>query len=391
LRRGPLLAALFAAALTLRPQLVGVGPLIPSIRDALHTSHAVAGLLATIPVLCMGLFAPPAAFLSRRLGARHALTGVLALIGLAGLLRAVAPGAELLVLLTFPLGIGMGLGNALLPVGVKERFADRPAFATGIYAVGITLGATVAAAAAVPLADVLGSWRWPLAVYSGLTVLVLALWLVLTRHETPHVSGSIARPLTLPWRSRLGWQLVASFVFMASIYYGLNAWLPDAYVERGWSEGHAGALLAVLNAVQIPIVLAVGWAADRVGSRRAWLVAFSVILLVGLLGVVLFPGAGYLWAVLLGAGNGPLFSLTMALPLDVGHGPAEVAAFTGLMLGAGYTLSAIAPFLLGAIRDATHGYDAVFWVLAGLAVARIAMDLSLTSARLAAGRGYGST
>ena len=353
MRRGPLLAALFAVALTLRPQLVGVGPLIPSIRDSLHISHAVAGLLATIPVLCMGVFAPPAAFLSRRLGPRHALTAVLVVIGLAGLLRAVAPGAALLVLLTFPVGIGMGLGNALLPVGVKQRFADRPAFATGIYVVGITLGAACAAAAAVPLADALGGWRWPLALYSGLTMLVFALWLGLTRHETPHVSSSVARPLALPWRSRLGWQLVGAFVCISSIYYGLNAWLADAYVDRGWSEGHAGALLAVLNAVQIPAVLLVALLADRFGSRRMWLMASGVLLLVSLLGIVLFPGPGYLWAGLLGASNGPLFLLTMALPLDIGHGPAEVAAYTGLMLGAGYTLSAASPFLLGAIRDAT--------------------------------------
>jgi len=391
LRRGPLLAALFLAALTLRPQLVGVGPLIPSIRDALDTSHAVAGLLGTIPVLCMGLFAPPAAFVSRRLGSRHALTGVLALIGLAGLLRTVAPGAALVVLLTVPVGIGMGLGNALLPVGVKERFADRPVFATGIYAVGIQVGATVAAAAAVPLAEALGSWRWPLAVYSGLTLVVLALWLVLTRRDTPHVAAAVARPLALPWRSLLGWQLVAAFVCMSSIYYGLNAWLPDAYVERGWSEADAGALLAVLNAVQIPVVLGVAWAAERGGSRRIWLACSSLLLLTGLLGVVLFPAAGYLWAVLLGASNGPLFSLTMALPLDVGHGAAQVAAFTGLMLGAGYTLSAASPFVLGAIRDSSGGYDAVFWTLAAVAAVRLAMDLSLTSARLATERAYGST
>lgn len=49
------LLALFLAALALRPQVVGVGPLIPEIQDDLHTSHAVAGLLGTIPVLCMGL------------------------------------------------------------------------------------------------------------------------------------------------------------------------------------------------------------------------------------------------------------------------------------------------------------------------------------------------
>ena len=50
----PLLVALFLAALTLRPQLVGIGPLLPSVQDDLDVTHAVAGLLGTIPVLCMG-------------------------------------------------------------------------------------------------------------------------------------------------------------------------------------------------------------------------------------------------------------------------------------------------------------------------------------------------
>ena len=53
-RRLGLLAGLFLAGLALRPQIVGVGPLIPAIQDDLDVSHAVAGLLGTIPVLCMG-------------------------------------------------------------------------------------------------------------------------------------------------------------------------------------------------------------------------------------------------------------------------------------------------------------------------------------------------
>ena len=56
-RRFGLLAGLFLAGLALRPQIVGVGPLIPEIQDDLDISHAVAGLLTTIPVFCMGLFA----------------------------------------------------------------------------------------------------------------------------------------------------------------------------------------------------------------------------------------------------------------------------------------------------------------------------------------------
>jgi MFS transporter, CP family, cyanate transporter len=49
-RRGglALLAALFVASLALRPQLVGVGPILPDIEADLGVSHAVAGLLGTL-------------------------------------------------------------------------------------------------------------------------------------------------------------------------------------------------------------------------------------------------------------------------------------------------------------------------------------------------------
>jgi hypothetical protein len=110
------------AALTLRPQLVGIGPLLPRVERDLGVSHAVAGLLASVPVLCMGFFAPPAAYVVARIGTRRAIASYLGLIATAGLARAVAPGAISVILLTVPIGVGMGLAGALLPVLVKERF-----------------------------------------------------------------------------------------------------------------------------------------------------------------------------------------------------------------------------------------------------------------------------
>ena len=199
MRRAPLLVALFLAALALRPQLVGIGPLLPSIQNDLGVSHAVAGLLGTIPVLCMGLFAPPAPYLSGRIGSRHAIGAALALIGVFGVVRALVPGAAGVILLTFPIGIGMGLAGAMLPVAVKERFADRPGFATGVYTSGITIGSAVAAALAVPLADLAGGWRTPLLCFGAVSTALAALWLWLTRSEPRHVRVDV-RPLRLPLR-----------------------------------------------------------------------------------------------------------------------------------------------------------------------------------------------
>jgi CP family cyanate transporter-like MFS transporter len=376
-----LLAALFAAALALRPQLVGIGPLIPEIQDDLDVSHAVAGLLATIPVLCRGLCAPPAPYLRGWLGSRKAMTVCLLIIASFGVARAFVPGVAGLLLLTFGVGVGLGLAGALLPVAVKEGFADRPAFATGTYATGISLGAAVAAALAVPIADAAFGWRASLLAFSLFTGLLVLVWIFLTR-GTPAHTRSGERPPRLPFGSPVAWVLVTVFFLMALSFYGLNAWLADAYVERGWSEGRAGALVAVFNAVTVPTSLIVPWFADRIGSRRAYLASASAILVVALLGAVTYPEGGWLWAVLIGIAFGTQFPLVMTLPLDVAHRPAEVGAVTGLMLGAGYSLGALSPFVLGAVRDATGSFSASLWLIVGFAIALLRVCLPLSRERL---------
>ena len=48
------LGALFAAAVALRPQVVAIGPLLPEMEREVRLSHLGAGLLSSIPILCMG-------------------------------------------------------------------------------------------------------------------------------------------------------------------------------------------------------------------------------------------------------------------------------------------------------------------------------------------------
>ena len=132
----------------------------------------------------------------------------------------------------------MGLGNALLPVGVKERFADRPVFATGVYAAGINIGATASAAAAVPLAHALGRLARPAARLLGGDVRRCSCSGSCSRASSAATSRPRRRgPLALPWRSPLAWRLVAAFFFMSATYYGLNAWLPGRLRRAGLERG----------------------------------------------------------------------------------------------------------------------------------------------------------
>ena len=101
-------------------------------------------------------------------------------------------------------------------------------------------------------------------------------------------------------------------------------------------------------------------------------------MLAGLLLAILAPAAGIAAAVVMGLGIGCGFSLSMALPVDVAHDGASVAATTGLMLLVAYTVAAASPVGLGAIRDLTGGYSAVMWVLVVTTSAGIALGATLS-------------
>ena len=173
--RGRLLVvAIFLVALNLRATLASVPPLVQTIRVDLGLSAATAGLLTTLPVLCMGVFAPVAQRVAQRIGreATVALALVVLLVGL--LVRLAGEHLSLLFLGALLGGAGIALCGTVLPGIVKEFFANRPGLVTGVYLFAMMAGATVAAAVAVPLADALGSWQRSLAFWSVLAVLGLA-------------------------------------------------------------------------------------------------------------------------------------------------------------------------------------------------------------------------
>jgi MFS transporter, CP family, cyanate transporter len=375
------LVGLFLASLALRPQLLAIGPLLPQMRVDLGMSHGVAGLLGTIPVLCMGIFAPIGPRLVARIGVRAALTACLTAISILGVARAVAPDAATVLAATLAIGVAVGTAGAIPAIVVKLRAPSVPALGTGAYAGGIVAGSTIAAAAAVPLAGTAVDWRFALAVISIASVVPIAAWLILVRPDRPD-ERNVATPPRLPWRSATGWLLALLFGLQSMIYYGLVAWLANVYVERGWDQASAGSLLATMNGIGLLTTIGVPLVADRLGSRRGQLLTSALAILVALLGVLVVPGAGFVWSAALGLALGAIFPIVLTLPVDVADAPGEVGAVAALMLLGGYILSSTGPVVLGAIRDVTGDFQASLWSLVGLAVALVVACLALSPRRL---------
>ena len=314
----------------------------------------------------MGIFAPLAAYLAARVGTRAAMTFALVMIGGMGVARALSPTIWTVVLLTIGVGVGMGVGNAIAPIAVRERIPRRPALGTGAYTTGIQVGSSAAALAAVPLAGLLYGWRGALVTFSAITCVLAVVWVVLTRNDPRH--DRISGRLQMPYRSLIAWLLILTFGLMGSVYYGLNAWLADAYSERGWSDTSTGALVAMMNISAIPCSFLVPWLSERYGGRVRWLSIMSVVFFVGALGLVEAPAGAYGWSLLAGTAQGGMFALVMTLPLDLERDRARLASLVAMMLGGGYTLAATAPFVLGAVRDSTGSFTAVLRCVVGFCV-----------------------
>ncbi|MGH2379706.1 MAG: CynX/NimT family MFS transporter, partial [Candidatus Limnocylindria bacterium] len=227
------LLPLFLASLALRPQLIGIGPLLPFIHETFATPHTVGGLVSTIPVFFMGVFSLSAGWLVHRLGVRAAMTVALAVLVACGGVRALSPDVSALVASTIGVGVATGLAGALLPAAVKLAVPAQAGLATGIYTIGIQLGAALSAAAAVPLALTIG-WRGALLAFSVVIALLLASWVTLGKF-IPGRARMDARAPKLPLRSGGAWHFAAILALDSLCFYGLTTWVPTIYVERGWT------------------------------------------------------------------------------------------------------------------------------------------------------------
>ena len=375
-------AGLFLATLALRPPVIAIGPLAPLLRGDLGIAAATVGLLTTIPVLCMGLLAPVGPSLAARFGPRLALAICLVSIGVAGLVRALAPTVPLLLVVTIAIGVAIGVAGAIPSMVVADRMPRRRALGTGAYAGGIVLGSTLAAALAVPLATG-GDWRRSLLILSVGTFGSVAAWLLLVRGEPDRANRPPA--VRLPWRRPIAWLLVLVFGLQSALYYGVIAWLPNVYVERGWNPSDAGALLAICNGVGLVATLGVPLIADRVGTRRVQLTIPAVACVAGFAGILVAPDPAVLWAVVLGLALGGIFPLVLTLPLDVARSPAAVGSASAFMLLGGYVISSAAPIVLGAARDLTGTFEASLVLLVVVNVAFVGCCLLLSPGRLRRG------
>ncbi len=360
--RTKLALALFASALAVRPLAVSVGPLLPAMQEDLGMGSVVAGLLGTVPIICLGLFAPVGAWLAGRLRPRPALGLALALVVLFGAARAAAPNVALLVTLTVGLGIGMGMAGSIPAMIIKARAPGHPGFMTGMYGTGVVAGAAVGSALIVILSQLSGGWRGATLLLSAPVLAAVLIGYRLLGTDPHDLRGG--EGLRLRWADPIAWLMALLFGLQSFVYWGLVIWLSAVLVSMGWSATGAGTMVTVFQLSSLVAVLGTGYVADRIGTRRAQLRVVSAAFTIAPLGLVLLPALTVGWVALAGAALGMAFPLILALPVDYATDDRDAGSKASVMLLVGYLVAAVGPTALGLVRDATSEVWPVFLMLA---------------------------
>jgi len=398
------LIGILVAALSLRAPIIALTPVLPEIMADLGIGSASAGLLTTAPVVMFALMTPLAALVIRRAGPELALLIALGGVMIGTLVRAL-PGFGSMLAGMVIMGATITVGNVVIPVIIRRDLPpERTAVATAAYTATLNVGSLLTALATVPLAEATG-WSAALLIWGAFTVIGLALWIAhIARTRSWRSAGrssgeaseasatrsdvaSITGPLPIVVDSRVSttlrrpivWLLMVAFASQSTVYYAMSTWLPTIVLDTtDLDAAAAGALaslfqgVAIVGAVIAPLLL------RYLGAVYSALL-LGVCFVVMVVGMLIAPELAGVWASFGAITHSSGFVLIFTGLVRVSRSDAEAATMSAVVQGGGYLFAALGAPLMGALREASGGWQLPLLVIAGIVLVYTA---SLVSAML---------
>ena len=373
-----LAVGLMLVALNLRPALASLGPILPDVIRDTGITAVGASILTTAPVLCLGLFGFMAPKIAGRLGTERAILAFLVVL---------AAGTALRGVLSFPgllagsiiAGAAIGIIGVLLPGLVKRDFPDKASLMTGVYTMALCAGAAFASGSVVPFQQAMGgSWPAALAVWAIPALAAALIWLPMA--PRPAMAGSTKRrvaKVTGLWTDPLAWQVTLYMGLQSAVAYMVFGWVAPMLRDRGLDPVMAGLVVSCSILVQVPAALISPMLATRRPSQSFAAVLLMVFTIVGLLGLFHAPlGTVWLWAVLLGIGQGGNFAVALTIIVLRSRDAHVAAHLSGMAQSVGYTLAAMGPLGVGVLHEWSGGWDAVSILFVSVCIAAILFGIA---------------
>ncbi|WP_318474536.1 MFS transporter [Photobacterium leiognathi] len=363
-------------ASNLRAPLTGLGPILDFISHDLGLSATQAGMLTTLPLLAFALFSPVSSGLARKIGLEPSLMIALVLVGAGVLIR--SGGSTLMLFLgTCIIGVGIAIGNVLLPSLLKRDFPKQVTTLTAVYVLIMGIGSTLSSSTAIPmmkLADSMGfnaipHWAFALATVLIFPVISIIVWLPqLAGHTRPSADTADIDSHSYLWRSAAAWQVTIFLGLNSFIMYIFISWLPSILIDNGYTENQAGYLHGVLQlSTAVPALVLIPLMA-KMKDKRAMSFAMAILAFIGILGLLVMPEHALIWVICFGFSCGGGFILGLSFVGIRTHDAHQAAALSGMAQCMGYLLAATGPIIFGSLHESTHSWEVPLYMTLAVCV-----------------------
>lgn len=375
---------IFLVSLNLRPSIAAVGPVLERIGSDLGWAGGLQGLLAAIPLVAFAAVSPLVPSLTSRIGVDCTILLALIAIALGDVIRSFTGGVGIWVG-TVMFASAIAVGNVLVPVIAKRDYADHIATATGIYSACITCGSAAAGLTASAMAQAWGGWRYALAFWAVLPLIVAVLWTARIVHSWRDAAFDACNALRqMPMTASDGsgcsmpallhrpmtWWVTLFMGTQSSAFYTMSNWMPSVSEHAGFGATAAGVHLFVFQFTGIFSGLLIPRLMRIHGSQICAAVASSLPMVVAGVGMLALPAGMPLWAFIGGIGQGASLVVALALIAMRGRTAAETVRLSGFAQSIGYLIASLGPLLFGALYQLTGAYVVSLTVMTAIAVAQ---------------------
>jgi predicted MFS family arabinose efflux permease len=363
----------------------------PMLTDLGWTRAVTSGAFAVFWII-QGLLAIVMGRVNDRLGPRIVISVCGFFLGIGFLLMSQTSALWQLYLF-YGVIIGTAMGGSFVPPTstIARWFVKRRNIMTGVVVAGISVGGLIAP----PLANWLISvydWRISYIILGGIALVAVILVAQLLRRDPAQVGqapygeseeetelkrGIKTFSLREAASTRQFWLVSGMYFCLGFSMFTILVHIAPHATDLEFSATTAANILATAGGVGVIGRLALGWAADRIGNRQAFIIGFA------LMAAALFCliPATEMWALYLFAA---VFGFAAA-GCAVSESPLVAGLFGlrshGLIMGViniGFCIGAAAgPFLAGYIFDVTGSYSMAFLVCAVVSAAGLILSAIL--------------
>lgn len=364
-----ILLGIILLGMILRTPITSVGAIIGPLKNLLEINNTVAGLITTIPLIAFAIFSPFVAKISNKIGLEKTLY-LAAIVTSIGLLLRFYINTSVFFVTTFIIGVGLTVGNVLLPGLAKKYFPENLGVMTGFYAVVMNVSASVAAGVSYPiLSSNIGGEKFStgLAVNIWLIVSILniVIYAIITKNSKSERIEDKKSGGKGYLRSLKMWSVMLSMGLQSALFYCSVSWFAEIMISKGFTPSEAGLLLSISQFAQFPSTFLVPVLAEKIKNKLIIPIFIAMGYVASLIGMIYIQGNFALmtiYIVLFALAGGGSFSYVMYLFSAKSKNEEEAADISGLAQAGGYWLAAIFPPLLGYVRDVLN-WDVAIYIL----------------------------